>query len=236
MTGIRALLTVLAAALALSACTTSNVAITDKLRRDTANPRILMMPPDVELSEVTAAGLNEVNAQWTVAGRTNLDRAVRDHLSAINAQYAAFAPPAEDSGEFERFDQVQKLHGVVGTYIYVHHLIPAAKPLPGKQGKFDWALGPAAVELGAQSDADYALFLHVRDSYTSAGRAAMQFMAAALFGVALPGGVQVGYASLVDLKTGEIVWFNALRRESGDLRTPGPAKETVASLLDKLPK
>lgn len=236
MHSFRGMVTVLALGFLLSACATSNVATIGKLRRDGDNPRILLMPTDVELSEVTAGGLHEVNAQWTLTGRSNLDQAVRSHLKAINARFAAFTAPGDDSPEFERFDQVQKLHGLVGGHIRAHHLMPGAKELPGKQGKFDWALGPAATELGAHAEADYALFVYVRDSYTSAGRAALKFVAAALFGVGVQGGVQTGYASLVDLKTGEIVWFNALHRESGDLRTPDPARETVAMLLDKLPK
>lgn len=235
MKAFRVLITVLAVGL-LAACSTANVATTEKLRREVQTPRILMMPPDVELSEVTAGGMTEVNAQWTMAGRDNLKRAVRTHLKAIDARFAEFTPPSEDSPEYRRFDQLQKMHGLVGTYARIHYVMPGARKLPGKDGKFDWALGPAAVELGGRSEADYALFLYVRDSYTSAGRAAMKFMAAALFGVYVPGGMQTGYASLVDLKTGEIVWFNALFREGGDLRTYEPATETVTMLLDKLPK
>lgn len=43
-----------------------------------------------------------------------------------------------------------------------------------------------------------------------------------LLGVGLPGGVQVGFASLVDLET-------------GDLRTLEPAKKTVENLLSGFP-
>jgi hypothetical protein len=41
----------------------------------------------------------------------------------------------------------------------------------------------------------------------------------------------VGFASLVDLKTGDIVWFNRLVRAQGDLRTPAAAAETVKALV-----
>jgi hypothetical protein len=49
------------------------------------------------------------------------------------------------------------------------------------------------------------------------------------------GGEQVGYASLVDLNTGRVVWFNQLNRMSGDLRNPAPAVETVEALLKDFP-
>jgi hypothetical protein len=41
----------------------------------------------------------------------------------------------------------------------------------------------------------------------------------------------VGFASLVDLETGDIVWFNRLARAHGDLRTPDAAAETVKALV-----
>ena len=41
----------------------------------------------------------------------------------------------------------------------------------------------------------------------------------------LAGGSQTGYASLVDLRTGRVVWFNNLARGFGDLREPEPARK-----------
>jgi hypothetical protein len=79
-------------------------------------------------------------------------------------------------------------------------------------------------------DADYALFLFVRDSYATAGRVAV-IVVGALLGAGIPGGAQVGFASVVDLKTGDIVWFNRLLRPQGDLRTPDAAAETVKALV-----
>jgi hypothetical protein len=82
----------------------------------------------------------------------------------------------------------------------------------------------------SHQQADYALFLFVRDSYATAGRIAV-IAIAALLGAGVPGGTQVGFASVVDLKTGDIVWFNFLLRGSGDLRTPAAAAETVKALV-----
>jgi hypothetical protein len=87
--------------------------------------------------------------------------------------------------------------------------------------------------------ADYALFVFVRDSYSTAGRKALQvigFLGNAVgLGVIVPGGVQVGFASLVDLRTGNIVWFNRLLNTSGDLRTEAPARRTVDELIRDIP-
>lgn len=89
--------------------------------------------------------------------------------------------------------------------------------------------------LRAATGADHALFVWIRDSYTSAGRVAVQVLAAALPGVAIPGGVQTGFASVVDLSTGDIVWFNRIQRPQGDLRTAEAAAETARTLLEGFP-
>jgi hypothetical protein len=43
--------------------------------------------------------------------------------------------------------------------------------------------------------------------------------------------VQVGLASLVDLRTGLVVWHNLLLDQTGDLRDPAGARETADDLL-----
>jgi hypothetical protein len=95
-------------------------------------------------------------------------------------------------------------------------------------------MGEGVQLLREKTGADYALFTWIRDSYASAERKAAM-VAMAIFGVGLVGGSQVGYASLVDLKTGRVVWFNDLRRASGDLREAGNAAETVEALLRSFP-
>jgi hypothetical protein len=51
----------------------------------------------------------------------------------------------------------------------------------------------------------------------------------------MQGGIQVGFASLVDLDTGEVAWFNVLVNQTGDLRTAEPARIAVDSLLTDMP-
>lgn len=233
---IRKLAVLAGLALGLSACATQSYYTADTLRREDRHPRILLMPPDVELYELDAGGMQELNALWTRGAVDNLAGAVRASLQAQNAQFIEFVPPAEDSLAAESVNQVQKLHGVVGQTVLVFHMVQANR-LPAKNGSFDWSLGPAAQALAQYADADYALFVWVRDSYSTPGRMALKVVAAALAGVHIQGGLQLGHASLVDLKTGQVVWFNALHaREAGDLRNAADARETVSMLLDKLPK
>ena len=203
---------------------------TKELRREPGkNPTIVVMPLDVELAELTAGGLPEPKAEWTDAAlkhmRTALDTEAKDY-KVILVDFTRDSGTLEDRAT--SLDLV-KLHRAVGSSILVHQYIPG-RELPSKDGKFDWSLGPEVAAIARSHSGDYALFLFVRDSYASAGRVGV-IVVAALLGVGVPGGTQVGFASLVDLKTGDIVWFNRLLRGHGDLRTPEAASETVKALV-----
>jgi hypothetical protein len=127
---------------------------------------------------------------------------------------------------------VNTLQAAVARAIDLHHFGPLG--LPTKEGKLDWSLAEAVQPVKKATGADYALFSWVRDSYASAERKAAM-IGLALLGVGITAGMQVGYASLVDLNTGQVVWFNRMMRGHGDLREAQPAAETVNALLNAFP-
>ena len=74
-----------------------------------------------------------------------------------------------------------------------------------------------------------------RGTYASGGRVAAMIGFAAL-GVSVPLGNQYAMASLVDLKTGRIVWYNtALAGPNADMRQPEGAKILVTAMLKDAP-
>jgi len=48
-------------------------------------------------------------------------------------------------------------------------------------------------------------------------------------------GAEYGFASLVDLKTGDIVWFNVVGAGSGELRDAAGAAAAVDTLFRDMP-
>jgi hypothetical protein len=224
--------------LLMSACA-STIALqqTEEFTPRSATPRVLLMPADIELSELSAGGIPFPKAEWTTAAMGHVSVALDEFLSARSATMVTYVAPPEFSPEAHRQGQLIKLHGAVGNAVLAHKFNPAIT-LPTVRDKFDYTLGGGVGALaggvGDSRGADYALFVYIRDSYASGERAAV-IMFGLLLGVAIPGGVQVGFASLVDLQSGDVVWFNRLLSAGGDLRKPDLARSAAADLLSKLP-
>jgi len=190
--------------------------------------RVVLVTPDIELSELTAGGANAPRADWT---RTAIELTGRDIEAALSAR--GIAVTRSDTGASPRESQIVKLNSAVGQAILLHLYYSPIK-LPEKGDALDWSLGPGVSLLREKYHGDYALFVHVRDSYSSTGRQALMGVAALLL-VPVPGGFQSGFASLVDLLSGRIVWFNRLLSVNGDLRNQDEARDTVGELLQGMP-
>lgn len=202
---------------------------TDLRREAGKTPTIVVMPLDVELAQLTAGGVPEPHAEWTEAALKHMRSALEAEARSYKVKLTDYSPDRGSVEDRQTSLDLVKLHRAVGGSVLVHQYIPE-RALPSKDGKFDWSLGPSVAAISRSHEADYALFLYVRDSYATAGRVAVMVVAA-LMGAGVPGGAQVGFASVVDLKTGNIVWFNRLVRPQGDLRTPDAAAETVKALI-----
>ena len=233
MLGRGGLITVLIFSLALAGCGgVASYYAKEKLERGDKTAHVLLMTPDVQLGEVTAGGLVEPNAEWTAMAKKHIVAALKEQLAKRRSRIVLYRSPKADTPKARIHNQLIKLHNAVGSSILLHKF--AAPTLPTKEDKFDWTLGPQARIVGHEYGADYALFVYLHDTYTSPGRVAVMVLAAVL-GALAPGGAQVGFASLVDLKTGDVLWFSRLDRASGDLRTLGAARESVKTLLQDFP-
>lgn len=190
------------------------------------NAKILVAPIDVELFSISAGGVPEPRADWTTAALENMKK----ELSRLRERYRGETVEL-DAESADEMGELLALHAAVARSINLHHHGAGGTwALPTKEGKLDWSFGDALRPLQERSGARYALFLWIRDSYASGERVAAMVIMAVL-GIGLAGGSQQGYASLVDLETGRVLWFNSLARLSGDLREPQKAAETVGALL-----
>jgi hypothetical protein len=188
----------------------------------------------------------EPRADWTEQARRHIVDALRTQQAARGGQVLILERRNQLPGVSEQeVADVERLFYAVGQSIVLHKYLGAY--LPTKRGKgLDYTLGEGAVALGRKTGYDYALFLHAEDEVASGGRVALGILgiAGCFVGFCAPnigGATQLDYAGLVDLKTGEVVWFNVVQAKSevpgidfGDLRTPQGAAQMVDRLLNRM--
>ena len=193
-----------------------------------ADSRLLVLPADMELYSMSAGGVVEPRADWTEAAQKNFVAALAKERKVLGPHVMQMS-----SADADDFADIITLHRAVADAVSMHPH-GGLKELDTKGDRLDWSLGEAVRPLHEKTGADYALFTWIRDSYASNERKAAM-VGLALLGAISLGGEQEGYASLVDLRTGRVVWFHQLDRMSGDLREPAPAVETVQTLLKDFP-
>jgi hypothetical protein len=211
---------------------TENAATKDGFVLPTDRPvRILLFRPDVRVGEQSTGGLNEPNADWTAAARANIGAALAASPVTKALEIRSMPEPVGEDGALMA-DYRALFRAVMDSVI--QHKLFAGNRLPTKKADFRWTLGPGVARLGALGGGDYGLFLYSYDSYGSGGRKAAQIVGLML-GVGMTSGVHVGYAGLVDLKTGDLVWVNADVAMGGDVREAEGATKRVAQLLEEFP-
>lgn len=221
------------AALAASACSSTQRQAAADFTPPQGDYKVIIMRPDIAVSVFTVGGTTEPREDWTNAAREHVLAAIQKEQRARGGT-SKLALTREDAGASpELVLELERLHEAVGQSIQMHKYTLHAE-LPTKKGKFDWTLGELAVQYGQASGYDYALFVFARDSFSSGGRQALQTIGllGCVVGVCMlpSGGIQQGFASLVDLKTGNVVWFNYLVSEVGDIRTAEGAEDMVRRL------
>lgn len=208
--------------------------------------KLLVLRPDIAVGALTTGGMVEPRADWTNQARANIAAALRAHQSGRGADVQFVEHRNELAGvTADELADMERLNSAVDESIVAHKYL--GDYLPTKRGKgLDWTLGQDAVRLGQKSGFDFALFLHAEDQVASTGRIALGVLGAAgcMVGFCAPnigGATQLDYASLVDLKTGQVVWFNVVRAGSdvpgikfGDLRTTDGAAQMVERLLGRM--
>ncbi|MGF1605734.1 MAG: hypothetical protein ACFB22_05295 [Rhodothalassiaceae bacterium] len=193
--------------------------------------RIAIMPPGVQLGLLTASGLVEPRVGWTQQATAAITQALTARLAG--EQWSLFDLEALAPDKRRALTELLTLNRAVSRSILEHKLI--GPDLPSKRGQLRWTLGPPARLIGAAAGADYAFFLVLRDTYASSAHIALQVAANLVIGYPLLGGSTYAHASLIDTRTGDIVWGALLLSYTLDLRRPENAGKLVQALLKDLP-
>lgn len=199
----------------------------DRVEQLPANSRILIMQPDVQLSLLTAGGQPEPREDWSIAGRDNLARGLE---AAVTRQHHVASTLDPQTAMDGRIGQIIRLNDSVGGAILFNRTLK----LPTLRGNPHWTLGEGVQELATTYQADYALFTVARGSYASGARAAVAIVGL-VAGVYIPMGGQQTFVSLVNLHTGEIVWFGFESAGGSDMREVLGATAVVNKILADAP-
>ncbi len=196
---------------------------------------IVLMRPDTDVGELQGGGLPQPNADWTKAAREHLVAALAANAKAKGLDLKVIDEQSGEAGQLVA--DYTALHKAVADSV-IQHKYYGAK-LPTKKDRFDWTMGPGAAKLGDLSGGNYALFLYTRDNFATASRKAMQVMGGlgclVGFCMIVTGGQHVAYASMVELSTGNVVWFNVLRGSKGDVREKDGAQNMVDAIMASMP-
>ncbi len=227
----------LAAAALLAACApAAHHNVHHSLLEPAARPapkKILLVPADVTVKEISAGGVTEEVPEWTETAQVNVNNALRKEASSNEAMELISLPALSDDERAMLAEHVALYDVVAGTALNVVN-----SPLPAwkhKRERFDYTLGPGLRFLKQKTDAEAALLVVGQDAVSSAGRKAAFVIGAAL-GVSIPMGYSFLSVGVVELKTGNIMWFDYdVSGGDKDLRQAADAQTMVRNLLEHYP-
>ena len=227
-----------AAAMSMPATAQERTAVKNGFDLSAASGKtILVMRPTVRVGAQSTGGMFEPNGDWTDQSRKNIDGALAKIQTKLGNKVIvapeAYGDDARLAEEYAAlFAAVSR--SVINYQFFVGNRLPTKKR-DNKANVFDWSLGSGVSALPGATDADYALFIYNKDAYGSTGRKLLQAVALLGPGIAVKSGEHAGYAGLVDLKTGDILWLNADGAMGGDVRTAEGADKRVTQLLEEFP-
>lgn len=216
-----------AAVLLLGGCASlpsSHRTAADTPARAASIQKVVVLPLDVEVSELSAGGMTEKRDDWT--------RLVTDNLVNGITRLTPFQTmAARDELSADELRDVQVLFQTI-TVNQILHSMYGPGLLTSLHGPLTYQLGSLET-LAQRHDADAVVVMFVRDDYATSGRKAVAVVGA-LTGIPVRTGVTLSSAALVH-RDGTLLWMNYLGVNRGDLRTQDDADATVSELFTHLP-
>ena len=241
----RGIAAVVAVSIGLAGCVQTRQYADVEFSPPSGDYKLLVLRPDVTVGSLTTGGMVEPRADWTAQARARIIEALRSQQAARGGNITIVERRNQLPGVTEQeLADLERLNFAVDQSIVEHKYLGNTLPTKRRLG-LDWTLGDDAVRIGRKTGYDYALFLHAEDEVATGGRIALSVLgiAGCFIGFCAPstGQQQLDYASLVDLRTGDVVWFNVVTAGSqvagikfGDLRTPQGAAQMIDRLLGRM--
>ena len=87
------------------------------------NKKILLLPVDIELSELSIGGMPQVKADWSENATNFFNSYLREKLNARNVELVEYSVSKSKENE-EVVSQLVKLSAALGSALYLHEFVP----------------------------------------------------------------------------------------------------------------
>lgn len=172
---------------------------------DSRPKKVVLLPPQVFLYEISAGGVPTRMTDWEATARTNINSAA-SRLASESRLFELVAAPLSDTLAQETLDAHIGLYDRVAQSVFVYGR-GEQSAWAHKKMEFDYTVGPGLAFLREQTGADAALIILGSDFISSGGRKAA-FIAGLALRVIMPLGQSFLTAGIVDLKTGDVQWMS----------------------------
>jgi hypothetical protein len=231
----------LACVIAIAGCATSHTtAVHQTLSGEHARAlphRLLLLPAEVRVHEVSAGGVVEKVDAWSESASKTATAHIRE-IGAARGYELTESPPLSPQDREVLQQHVALYSLVAGSAFFAQHSQAAAWRERGKT--FDYSLGPGLKDLAEHTGLDAAVITVGTDYISSSGRRAAM-LASVLVGIATgvvivpPAGVAFMSVGLVDLRTGDLLWFDTQQSQNIDLREEKDVKRAIDVIFETQP-
>jgi hypothetical protein len=199
---------------------------------DARPKKVVLLPPQVFVFELSAGGVPTRMADWEATARANLVTAAT-RLARESGLFEVAPLPPLAAADLDTLDAHIGLYDRVAQSVFVYGRGDQAA-WAHKKNEFDYTVGPGLAFLREQTGADGALIVLGSDFISSGGRKAA-FAAGLLLGIAIPLGQSFITAGVVDLKTGDVQWMSFDASSSMDSREPADVDSLMRDLYKTWP-
>ncbi|MCP3876049.1 MAG: hypothetical protein GY699_23235 [Desulfobacteraceae bacterium] len=200
--------------------------VSEKKPSENKPKKILFLPVDIRIYELTAGGITEEVPAWSEKGKLFIEKTVREyftgHSDSVLLKYPEFTIEHQ-----KLLDQYVSLYGLVAANALNFKNHKAWEEFR-KKGRY--TLGNGLSFLGEISDADAVLIVEGKNYISTTGGKAASFFSAVL-GVYAPSGRSILHAGIVDIKTGDILWMNTNMDEKLPLNNEKNARAMVDTVF-----
>jgi hypothetical protein len=232
----------LVCAASIAGCATHSTAINKSFSAQSDRPlprRILLAQPDIRVHEVSTGGVIEKVDEWSDAASESAAKSLETLAKSTN-MFELVPPSTLSDADRATLEQYGALYILVAGSANLAQQSPYAA-WKQRAANFDYTLGPGLATVADRRKLDAVVFLVGTDHISSAGRKAAMVVgvvSTALLGfgyipTSIPSFVTAG---VVDMHTGEVLWFSTeTRGGSDDLRDPAVVNSVVDDLFKTYP-